>query len=183
MEYWVKAQEQAPVLPYRRELANKMWTDKINEKPIEYSHDGSMETLRDDGYIMIWYPKWNDPVWPNHSGDQKFRYSQDGINCFLDHRVNSYRIITNHMDALAVDRRAFYRFTSILARALSSQISEDCGQSWLSVDEFDQLHKNSMQMSYSDAMKQSIGEFDHANASPEPMLDYFAEHYVLGGMK
>ncbi|MCI2033848.1 MAG: hypothetical protein LKJ69_10780 [Lactobacillus sp.] len=182
MEYWVKEQKQAPVLPYRKELAHMMWTKEVNGKQIQYSHDGSMETLRDDGYIMIWYPKWNDPSWPEHTGDQKFRYSQDGINCFLDHRVNSYRVMTNHRDALAVDRRAFYRFIAILAETLASQISEDHGQSWLTVAEFRLRHAKEINMSYSEAMKQSISEFDTADETVEPMLEFFGEHYVLGGL-
>jgi hypothetical protein len=90
--------------------------------------------------------------------------------------------MTNHRDALAVDRRAFYRFIAILAETLASQISEDHGQSWLTVAEFRLRHAKEINMSYSEAMKQSISEFDTADETVEPMLEFFGEHYVLGGL-
>ena len=68
------------------------------------------------------------------------------------------RIASTHVDILTVDKRALYIMAIEVASAIDGQISEDGKQSWLSVEEFKEYHKDVLSLTYNEAVELSLEE-------------------------
>ena len=63
----------------------------------------------------------------------------------------SSNCLSTHVDILTVDKRALYIMATEVASAIDGQISEDGKQSWLSVEEFKEYHKDVLSLTYDEA--------------------------------
>ena len=59
---------------------------------------------------------------------------------------------------LTVDKRALYIMATEVASAIDGQISEDGKQSWISVEEFKEYHKDVLSLTYDEAVEISLEE-------------------------
>ena len=83
----------------------------------------------------------------------EYSYESDGRE-----KGDCLRIITTHKDILTVDKRALYIMAIEVASAIDGQISEDGKQSWLSVEEFKEYHKDVLSLTYDEAVDISLEE-------------------------
>lgn len=150
-----------------KEIAQKMWFKERKGIPLDFSYawDEYLHlNLRLDKF------KHNDERWEsanfykNINPWKTFEYE----NLTLD-LENSYesdgrekgdylRIISTHIDILTVDKRALYVMAIEVASAIDGQISEDDKQSWLSVEEFKETHKDVLSLTYDEAVDISLEE-------------------------
>ena len=155
-----------------RELAWKMWFKERNGQEISFSHVGDDEMLQDDFYFGVELRKWvsvderwgkasfiipSNPWWSLQYEDIELEFEHAFIS---DDREKGefLRIASTHVDILTVDKRALYVMAIEVASAIDGQISEDDKQSWLSVEEFKEYHKDVLSLTYDEAVDISLEE-------------------------
>lgn len=155
-----------------RELVWKMWFKERNGKKISFSNVGDDEMLQDDFYFGVRLHKWSsvDERWdkapfiiPNNPWlsleyeSITLEFEKTFITEWRE-RGDYLRIATSHTDVLTVDKRALYVMAIEVASAIDGQISEDDKQSWLSVEEFKEYHKDVLSLTYDEAVDISLEE-------------------------
>ena len=155
-----------------RELAWKMWFKERNGQEISFSHVGDDEMLQDDFYFGAELRKWAsvDERWDKASfiipSNPWLSLQYEDIELEFEHAFISddrekgefLRIASTHVDILMVDKRALYVMAIEVASAIDGQISEDGKQSWLSVEEFKEYHKDVLSLTYDEAVEISLEE-------------------------
>ena len=155
-----------------RELAWKMWFKERNGQEISFSHVGDDEMLQDDFYFGVELRKWVsvDERWGKASfiipSNPWLSLQYEDIELEFEHAFISddrekgefLRIASTHVDILMVDKRALYVMAIEVASAIDGQISEDDKQSWLSVEEFKEYHKDVLSLTYDEAVDISLEE-------------------------
>ena len=155
-----------------RELAWKMWFKERNGQEISFSHVGDDEMLQDDFYFGVELRKWVsvDERWGKASfiipSNPWLSLQYEDIELEFEHAFISddrekgefLRIASTHVDILTVDKRALYVMAIEVASAIDGQISEDDKQSWLSVEEFKEYHKDVLSLTYDEAVDISLEE-------------------------
>ena len=155
-----------------RELAWKMWFKERNGQEISFSHVGDDEMLQDDFYFGAELRKWAsvDERWDKASfiipSNPWLSLQYEDIELEFEHAFISddrekgefLRIASTHVDILTVDKRALYIMAIEVASAIDGQISEDGKQSWLSVEEFKEYHKDVLSLTYDEAVEISLEE-------------------------
>lgn len=173
------------------ELAHKMWFKEKNQKELEIGHSGNDEMLQEDCYIWLTYPKWlNDEKWNTREIIEEytsFRSETIGMefeNAYIsDYREKGdyLRLTSNHKDILTVDKRAFYIMAIEVATTLDGQISEDDKKSWMSVDEFKEMHQDVLSLTFDKANEISLKEIFEIEVMDDPIweeLDKQREEYI-----
>ena len=155
-----------------RELVWKMWFKERNGKKISFSNVGDDAMLQDDFYFGVRLYKWSsvDERWdkapfiiPSNPWlsleyeNITLEFENDFITDGRE-RGENLRIATTHTDILTVDKRAMYIMAVEVASAIDGQISEDGKQSWLSVEEFKEYHKDVLSLTYDEAVEISLEE-------------------------
>lgn len=155
-----------------RELAWKMWFKERNGQEISFSHVGDDEMLQDDFYFGAELRKWVsvDERWDKAPfiipSNPWLSLQYEDIELEFEHAFISddrekgefLRIASTHVDILTVDKRALYVMAIEVASAIDGQISEDDKQSWLSVEEFKEYHKDVLSLTYDEAVDISLEE-------------------------
>ena len=151
------------------ELAGKMWFPE--DEQISYSNAGNNDALQEDFFSNLSLRKGTaDKRWssvPLKEGVRRlFSHIKESIEInFEDAFATDYnekgdylRILTTHLEVLTVDKRAMYIMAVEVASAIDGQISEDGKQSWLSVEEFKEYHKDVLSLTYDEAVDISLEE-------------------------
>ena len=155
-----------------RELAWKMWFKERNGQKISFSNVGDDEMLQDDFYFGVELRKWVsvDERWDKAPfiipSNPWLSLQYEDIELEFEHAFISddrekgefLRIASTHVDILMVDKRALYVMAIEVASAIDGQISEDGKQSWLSVEEFKEYHKDVLSLTYDEAVEISLEE-------------------------
>ena len=155
-----------------RELVWKMWFKERNGKKISYSNVGDDAMLQDDFYFGVRLHKWSsvDERWDKAPfiipSNPWLSLQYEDIELEFEHAFISddrekgefLRIASTHVDILTVDKRALYVMAIEVASAIDGQISEDDKQSWLSVEEFKESHKDVLSLTYDEAVDISLEE-------------------------
>ena len=155
-----------------RELAWKMWFKERKGKKISFSNVGDDAMLQDDFYFGVRLHKWSsvDERWDKAPfiipSNPWLSLEYESItlefeNAFIsdDREKGEFlRIASTHVDILTVDKRALYVMAIEVASAIDGQISEDDKQSWLSVEEFKEYHKDVLSLTYDEAVEISLEE-------------------------
>ena len=155
-----------------RELVWKMWFKERNGKKISFSNVGDDAMLQDDFYFGVRLHKWSsvDERWDKAPfiipSNPWLSLEYESItlefeNAFIsdDREKGEFlRIASTHVDILTVDKRALYVMAIEVASAIDGQISEDDKQSWLSVEEFKEYHKDVLSLTYDEAVDISLEE-------------------------
>ena len=172
MRIYIKGDYAKKITFTTRELVWKMWFKERNGKKISYSNVGDDEMLQDDFYFGAELRKWAsvDERWDKApfiipSNPWLFLQYED-IELEFEHAFISddrekgefIRIASTHVDILTVDKRALYVMAIEVASAIDGQISEDDKQSWLSVEEFKETHKDVLSLTYDEAVDISLEE-------------------------
>lgn len=136
-------------------LAKEMWFKEENGKTLDISHGGNTETLQTIFSLDLSLPKWNyDEQWVckelNH---EDLSFSPVSIQT-----MKELEFITDHVNILTVDKRAFYIMVLEVTREIQGKISEDNRQTWLTPDEFEQKHQDILSLSYNEANELSLKE-------------------------
>ena len=155
-----------------RELAWKMWFKERKGKKISFSNVGDDAMLQDDFYFGVRLHKWSsvDERWDKAPfiipSNPWLSLQYEDIELEFEHAFISddrekgefLRITSTHVDILTVDKRALYVMAIEVASAIDGQISEDDKQSWLSVEEFKEYHKDVLSLTYDEAVDISLEE-------------------------
>ena len=155
-----------------RELVWKMWFKERNGKKISFSNVGDDAMLQDDFYFGVRLHKWSsvDERWDKAPfiipSNPWLSLEYESITLEFEHAFISddrekgefLRIASTHVDILTVDKRALYIMAIEVASAIDGQISEDGKQSWLSVEEFKEYHKDVLSLTYNEAVELSLEE-------------------------
>ena len=155
-----------------RELAWKMWFKERKGKKISFSNVGDDAMLQDDFYFGVRLHKWSsvDERWDKAPfiipSNPWLSLQYEDIELEFEHAFISddrekgefLRIASTHVDILTVDKRALYVMAIEVASAIDGQISEDDKQSWLSVEEFKEYHKDVLSLTYDEAVDISLEE-------------------------
>ena len=155
-----------------RELVWKMWFKERNGKKISFSNVGDDAMLQDDFYFGVRLHKWSsvDERWDKAPfiipSNPWLSLQYEDIELEFEHAFISddrekgefLRIASTHVDILMVDKRALYVMAVEVASAIDGQISEDDKQSWLSVEEFKETHKDVLSLTYDEAVEISLEE-------------------------
>ena len=155
------------------ELAKKMWFENYQGESIPLSYSGFRQIRdRNDIAIHLKLDKQDcDERWlhvPIQEGIKYRFYSQidedlnlEFENAYVtDFRENGdcLRLASTHLELLTLDKRAFYIMALEIATIFNGQISEDGKQSWLSVEEFKEYHKDVLSLTYDEAVEISLEE-------------------------
>ena len=172
MRLYIKSDFKKKITFTTRELVWKMWFKERNGKKISYSNVGDDEMLQDDFYFGVRLHKWSsvDERWDKAPfiipSNPWLSLEYESItlefeNAFIsdDREKGEFlRIASTHVDILTVDKRALYVMAIEVASAIDGQISEDDKQSWLSVEEFKEYHKDVLSLTYDEAVDISLEE-------------------------
>ena len=172
MRLYIKSDFTKKITFTTRELVWKMWFKERNSKKISYSNVGDDEMLQDDFYFGAELHKWAsvDERWDKAPfiipSNPWLSLEYEDIELEFEHAFISddrekgefLRIASTHVDILTVDKRALYIMATEVASAIDGQISEDGKQSWLSVEEFKEYHKDVLSLTYDEAVEVSLEE-------------------------
>ena len=172
MRLYIKSDFTKKITFTTRELVWKMWFKERNSKKISYSNVGDDEMLQDDFYFGAELHKWAsvDERWDKAPfiipSNPWLSLEYESITLEFEktfitewrERGDYLRIATSHIDVLTVDKRALYIMAIEVASAIDGQISEDGKQSWLSVEEFKEYHKDVLSLTYNEAVELSLEE-------------------------
>ena len=172
MRLYIKSDFKKKITFTTRELVWKMWFKERNGKKISYSNVGDDEMLQDDFYFGAELRKWAsvDERWDKAPfiipSNPWLSLEYESITLEFEktfitewrERGDYLRIATSHTDVLTVDKRALYIMATEVASAIDGQISEDGKQSWLSVEEFKEYHKDVLSLTYDEAVEVSLEE-------------------------
>lgn len=168
-----------------RELVWKMWFKERNGKKIIFSNVGDDAMLQDDFYFGVRLHKWSsvDERWDKAPfiipSNPWLSLEYESITLEFEktfitewrERGDYLRIATSHIDVLTVDKRALYIMAAEVASAIDGQISEDGKQSWLSVEEFKEYHKDVLSLTYNEAVEISLEELKTMVPVREPLWE------------
>ena len=172
MRLYIKGDYAKKITFTTRELVWKMWFKERNGKKISFSNVGDDAMLQDDFYFGVRLHKWSsvDERWDKAPfiipSNPWLSLEYESItlefeNAFIsdDREKGEFlRIASTHVDILTVDKRALYVMAIEVASAIDGQISEDGKQSWLSVEEFKEYHKDVLSLTYDEAVEISLEE-------------------------
>ena len=172
MRLYIKGDYAKKITFTTRELVWKMWFKERNGKKISFSNVGDDAMLQDDFYFGVRLHKWSsvDERWDKAPfiipSNPWLSLEYESItlefeNAFIsdDREKGEFlRIASTHVDILTVDKRALYVMAIEVASAIDGQISEDDKQSWLSVEEFKEYHKDVLSLTYDEAVEISLEE-------------------------
>jgi len=171
-----------------------MWFKEWNGHPITYSNVGDDGMLQDDFFFGVQFDKWRfkDKRW-NHIPYDKSNpwnsFSDENIQLEFENdfitdgrgRGENLRIATTHTDILTVDKRAMYIMALEIAIAIDGQISEDDKNTWLTIEEFKEKHKDILSLTFEEANEMSLEEIQTIDAIDDPIweeLDRKREEYI-----
>ena len=150
-----------------KEIAQKMWFKERKGILLDFSYAWDEDlhlNLRLDKF------KYNDERWERANFNTNINpwktFEYENLTLELENSYESdgrekgdyLRIISTHLDILTVDKRAMYIMAIEIATAIDGQISEDDKQSWLSVEEFKETHKDVLSLTYDEAVEISLEE-------------------------
>ena len=150
-----------------KEIAQNMWFKERKGIPLDFSYAWDEDlhlNLRLDKF------KYNDERWESANFNTNINpwktFEYENLTLDLENSYESdgrekgdyLRIISTHQDILTVDKRALYVMAIEVASAIDGQISEDDKQSWLSVEEFKEYHKDVLSLTYDEAVDISLEE-------------------------
>ena len=172
MRLYIKSNFKQKIALTTRELVWKMWFKEWNGHLITTSNVGDNEMLQDDFYFGVELRKWVsvDERWDKASfiipSNPWLSLEYESITLEFEktfitewrERGDYLRIASSHTDVLTVDKRALYIMAIEVASAIDGQISEDDKQSWLSVEEFKETHKDVLSLTYDEAVEISLEE-------------------------
>jgi len=167
------------------ELVWKMWFKERNGKKISFSNVGDDAMLQDDFYFGVRLHKWSsvDERWDKAPfiipSNPWLSLEYESITLEFEktfitewrERGDYLRIATSHIDVLTVDKRALYIMATEVASAIDGQISEDGKQSWLSVEEFKEYHKDVLSLTYDEAVEISLEELKKMVPVRDPLWE------------
>ena len=184
MRLYIKSNFQKKITFTTRELLWKMWFKECHGHPITYSNVGDDEMLQDDFFFGVQFDKWrfNDKRWnhiPYDKNNPWNSFSDENIQLEFENdfitdgreRGENLRIATTHTDILTVDKRAMYIMAVEVAGAIDGRISEDDKQSWLSVEEFKEYHKDVLSLTYDEAVEISLEELKTMVPGRDPLWE------------
>ena len=185
MRLYIKSDFKKKITFTTRELVWKMWFKERNGKKISYSNVGNDEMVQDDFYFGAELRKWAsvDERWDKApfiiSSNPWLSLEYESITLEFEktfitewrERGDYLRIATSHIDVLTVDKRALYIMAAEVASAIDGQISEDGKQSWLSVEEFKEYHKDVLSLTYNEAVEISLEELKTMVPVREPLWE------------
>lgn len=194
MRLYIKSNFTKKITFTTRELVWKMWFKERNGYPIRFSNVGDDGMLQDDFYFGVELDKVGpiDERWDAISEvtlDNQFmslRYENLQLefeNAFISEyreRGDYLRIASTHTDILTVDKRALFIMAIEVATAIEGQISEDDKQTWISVQEFQNRHRDILSLTYDEAVEISLPEFATMIPERDPLWteeDYLREEY------
>ncbi|AXN36888.1 hypothetical protein DT351_11105 (plasmid) [Latilactobacillus curvatus] len=148
-----------------RELAQKMY---FNDENIEISHYGNNETLwGEDPVMMISLDKWvYDKRWIEIDASASVLRPHSCISG--SSRTNKILAWTDNVEVTTMDQRAYYRMVYIITTELAGLISEDEQSSWMTPQEFYDVHKTVIEMDYAEANDISLKEISTIELNEEP---------------
>ena len=154
------------------ELAKRMWFEEKDGIEPDLSYAGYLELPIEKLSIHLELDKkTHDDRWKSVQIKEGIKYDflshkseyiqldyEDAIMSDFREKGECLRIASKHLDLLTVDKRAFYIMAIEIATAIDGQISEDDKQSWLSVEEFKEYHKDVLSLTYDEAVEISLEE-------------------------
>ena len=154
------------------ELAKRMWFEEKDGIEPDLSYAGYLELPIEKLSIHLELDKkTHDNRWKSVQIKEGIKYDflshkseyiqldyEDAIMSDFREKGECLRIASKHLDLLTVDKRAFYIMAIEIATAIDGQISEDDKQSWLSVEEFKEYHKDVLSLTYDEAVEISLEE-------------------------
>ena len=185
MRLYIKSNFQKKITFTTRELVWKMWFKERKGKQISFSNVGDDEKLQDDFYFGAELRKWAsvDERWDKAPfiipSNPWLSLEYESITLELEktfitewrERGDYLRIATSHTDVLTVDKRALYIMAIEVASAIDGQISEDDKQSWLSVEEFNEYHKDVLSLTYDEAVDISLEKLKTMEPVKDPLWE------------
>ena len=154
------------------ELAKRMWFEEKDGIEPDLSYAGYLELPIEKLSIHLELDKeTHDVRWRSVQIKEGIKYDFLSHKCeyiqldYEDDMMSDFRekgeclrIASTHLDLLTVDKRAMYIMAIEIATAIDGQISEDDKQSWLSVEEFKEYHKDVLSLTYDEAVEISLEE-------------------------
>ena len=185
MRLYIKGDYAKKITFTTRELVWKMWFKERKGKKISFSNVGDDAMLQDDFYFGVRLHKWSsvDERWDKAPSiipsNPWLSLEYESITLEFEktfitewrERGDYLRIATSHIDVLTVDKRALYIMAAEVASAIDGQISEDGKQSWLSVEEFKEYHKDVLSLTYNEAVEISLEELKTMVPVREPLWE------------
>ena len=167
MRLYLKGNYETSIYQTCMEFPWKMWFKERKGVEVGFSY-----ARDDDFYFSVSLDKFssNDERWgvtdfkigDNPWNSFKYEYLildfEDSYESDGREKGDYLRIISTHLDILTVDKRALYVMAIEVASAIDGQISEDDKQSWLSVEEFKEYHKDVLSLTYDEAVDISLEE-------------------------
>ena len=178
------------------ELAKRMWFESYQGEGIPLSYSGFLQIRdRNDIAIHLKLDKQDyDERWlhvPIQEGIKYRFYSQideylnlEFENAYVtDFRENGdfLRLASTHLELLTLDKRAFYIMAIEIATIFNGQISEDDKNTWLTIEEFKENHKDILSLTFDEANEMSLEEIQTIDAIDDPIweeLDRKREEYI-----
>ena len=165
------------------ELANRMWFEEKDGIEPDLSYAGYLELPIEKISIHLELDKkTHDDRWKSVQIKEGIKYDflshkseyiqldyEDAIMSDFREKGECLRIASKHLDLLTVDKRAFYIMAIEIATAIDGQISEDNKESWLSVEEFKNRHKDILSMNYEEANELSLEEISFMDDVRDPV--------------
>ena len=154
------------------ELAKRMWFEEKDGIEPDLSYAGYLELPIEKLSIHLELDKeTHDVRWRSVQIKEGIKYDflshkceyiqldyEDAMMSDFREKGECLRIASTHLDLLTVDKRAMYIMAIEIATAIDGQISEDDKQSWLSVEEFKEYHKDVLSLTYDEAVEISLEE-------------------------
>lgn len=107
--------------------------------------------------LSLGLPKWNyDKQWRG----KEMNNEDLSFSPVSTQSMKELEFITDHVNILTVDRRAFYIMILEVTREVQGKISEDNRQTWITSDEFERKHQDILSLSYEEANGISLKEVD-----------------------
>ena len=167
MRLYLKGNYETSIYQNSMEYPWKMWFKERKGVKVGFSY-----ARDDDFYFSVSLDKFssNDERWGITDfkiGDNpwsSFKYEYLILDCEDSYKSDGrekgdyLRIITTHKDILTVDKRALYIMAIEVASAIDGQISEDDKETWLSIEEFKEYHKDVLSLTYDEAVDISLEE-------------------------
>ena len=158
--------------PWYNKIAEKMWFKEKDDKAVEYSHSSIPEVSG----ISLSLDRWlnHDERWIEF---EKFELYREWIGSGITKikNFNELQFITNHINILTDDRRAFYIFVIERMKQAEGLISEDDRQTWITVEEFEKRHQDILSLTYDEANEISLVEIKTMKAIKERRPDWDTE--------
>ena len=168
------------------ELAKRMWFESYQGEDIPLSYSGFRQ-IRDGNDLAI-HLKLNkqdyEERWlhvPIQEGIKYRFYSQIDEYLNLDYedayvtdfRENGdcLRLASTHLELLTLDKRAFYIMAIEIATIFNGQISEDDKNTWLTIEEFKEKHKDILSLTFEEANEMSLEEIQTIDATDDPIWE------------